>query len=170
MEVGAVIGPDVLAVGLLTFALGVVVGGLVDLVLSKVDVDLAGIVVDPVDDPGRQHAPFAEDPEAGIGDDVAPADVVGSGIEVADGAVRGDDLEADQVSGLRPGGVSPAPEVSYRAALRWYAHSTHLLMPSLPRTPHFQTAYSLPNQHGFGWGMASQNWCDISPGIPRSSA
>src|SRR5215207_11053413 len=49
IEEGAVVGPDVLAVGLLTLAFGVVVGGLVDLVLGEVEVDLAGIVVDPVD-------------------------------------------------------------------------------------------------------------------------
>src|SRR5215218_2235453 len=126
IEVGAVVGPDVLPVGLLTLAFGVVVGSLVDLVLGEVDVDLAGVVVDPVDDPGRQHALFAEDPEAGIDHDVAAADVVGGGVEVADGAVGGDDLEADQVSGLRPSRVSIAPEVSYRVALRWYAHRTHL--------------------------------------------
>jgi hypothetical protein len=46
---------------------------------------------------------FSKDPEPGIDDDVAPADVIGGGIEVADGAVGGDDLETDQVSGLRPG-------------------------------------------------------------------
>ena len=54
------------------------------MVLNEVDVDLAGVVVDPVDDPGRQHAPFAEDPEPGIDDDVAAADVVSGGVEVAD--------------------------------------------------------------------------------------
>jgi hypothetical protein len=99
-EVGTVVGPDVLAVSLLAFPLGVVVGGLADLAFSEVDVDLAGIIVDPVNDPGRQYAHFAEDPEAGIDDDVTPADVVGGGIEVADGAVGGDDLEAGQISGL----------------------------------------------------------------------
>jgi hypothetical protein len=52
-EIRAVVGPDVLAVGLLPLAFGVVVWGLADLVLGEVDVDLAGIVVDPVDDPGR---------------------------------------------------------------------------------------------------------------------
>jgi len=51
IEVGAVVGPDVLPVGLLTLAFGVVVGSLVDMVLGEVDVDLAGVVVDPVDDP-----------------------------------------------------------------------------------------------------------------------
>src|SRR5829696_20875 len=138
VEEGAVVGPNVLAVGLLTLPFGVVVGGLTDLVLGEVDVDLAGLVVDPVDDPGRQHALFAEDPEAGIDDDVAAADVVGGGIEVADGAVSSDDLEADQVRGFRPGGVSPAPEVSHGAALRWYAHSTHL-------QPLFTQGTSFPN-------------------------
>jgi hypothetical protein len=52
-EIRAVVSPDVLAVGLLPLAFSVVVWGLADLVLGEVDVDLAGIVVDPVDDPGR---------------------------------------------------------------------------------------------------------------------
>src|SRR5215218_8757073 len=43
---GAVVGPDILAVGLLTLALGVIVGGLVDLVLSKIDVSIQ-VVADP---------------------------------------------------------------------------------------------------------------------------
>jgi hypothetical protein len=69
-EEGTVVGPDVLAVGLLALPFGVVVGGLADLVLGQVDIDLPAVVVDSVDDPGRQYALFAEDPDAGIDDDV----------------------------------------------------------------------------------------------------
>jgi hypothetical protein len=39
-EEGTVVGPDVLAVGLLALPFGVVVGGLADLVLGQVDIDL----------------------------------------------------------------------------------------------------------------------------------
>src|SRR5215216_4403906 len=150
-EVGAVVGPDILAVGFLAFPLGVIVGGLTDLVLGQVDVDLAALVVDPVDDPGRQHALFAEDPEAGVDHDVASADVVGGGVEVADGAVGGDDLEADQVSGLRLGGVSIAPEVSHRVHL-----------PRLPTAAtRFQTTYSCLSGAGRNAEMAGWTWCDM---------
>jgi hypothetical protein len=63
-------------------------GGLADLILDQVDVDLPVVVVDSVDNPGRQHALFAEDPDAGIDDDIASADVVGGCVDVADGAIR----------------------------------------------------------------------------------
>src|SRR5262245_10948125 len=52
-------------------------GRLLDLVLAARDVHLALLVIDPLDGAGRQHYLRAEDPSAGVDDQVAAADLVG---------------------------------------------------------------------------------------------
>ena len=50
---------------------GVVVGRVLDLILGHRDVDLLVVTVDPLDDPGGDHALLAEDPESGVDDQPA---------------------------------------------------------------------------------------------------
>src|SRR5215213_8149617 len=64
-----------------------------DLVLRPVDVHLLVGGVDPVDHTGREHDLLAEDPRAGVDNDVARADVVGRLVDLPDASVGRLDAE-----------------------------------------------------------------------------
>jgi len=53
--------------------------------------------VDPVDHTGREHDLLAEDPRAGVDNDVARADVVGRLVDLPDASVGRLDAEAREV-------------------------------------------------------------------------
>jgi hypothetical protein len=74
---------------------------LLDLILRAVDPNLLYVVIDALDHTGGQHHLLAEDPRAGVDDDVALPHVVARLVDLADRAVDGFDLMTGEIA---PGG------------------------------------------------------------------
>src|SRR4051794_25273529 len=115
-------------------------GRVLDLVLRAVDEDLLLVAVHLVDHAGRDHDLLAEDPRAGVDDDVRATDLRGRGIDLADAAVERFDVETDQILDV-PLAVGVRPHL-------WCAHAFLLIdsmwggepdgsppFPRLPRAP-----------------------------------
>src|SRR5262245_15160102 len=79
------------------------VRGLLDLVLRHRHEDLAVIMVNPGEHPGRNQALLAEDPEPGVYDQVLTAGLGGRLVDVADASIGRFDVVPDEPAGL--GGV-----------------------------------------------------------------
>src|SRR5215213_751795 len=94
VRVAVVVRAELRAVPLLLVRVLVELGRVLDLVLASVDDNRLRIEVDALDHRGREHDLLAEDPRAGVDDDVARADVVGRLVDLADPAVGRLDLEA----------------------------------------------------------------------------
>src|SRR5262245_23365296 len=112
----AVVGPQLAAVLLAAVQRRVVFGGLLDLVLRAVHVDLLVRRVDALDHAGGAHAFLTEDPRAGVDDDVARPDLVGRLVDLPDRAVQRLDavprnVEAGGRVGAQPPGFPVCPDV-----------------------------------------------------------
>src|SRR5215218_4494555 len=83
--------------------------GVLDLVLRAVDEHRLGVVVDAVDEAGRNQDLLAEDPGAGIDDEEATAHLGRRLVHLADLPVAGLDLEARH--GLRRNPFTERPHV-----------------------------------------------------------
>src|SRR3954451_25012584 len=97
VRVVVVVGADLRAIPLLPVHALVELGRVLDLVLASVDDNRLRIEIDSLDHRGRKQDLLAEDPRAGVDDDVARADVVGSFVDLPDPAVSRLDLETGEV-------------------------------------------------------------------------
>ena len=105
----AVVATDALPVARLAVDVLVELGAVLDLVLRAVDEDLLRRRGRRAGSPGRQHHLLAEDPRAGVDDDVAGADLVRRLVDLADPAVGRLDLEALEVR-AGPGRFTIGPQ------------------------------------------------------------
>src|SRR5687768_4210075 len=117
-----VVAADLVAVGLVAVPRLVELGRALDLVLRPLDEDRLRVEVDPLDDVGRQHDLLAEDPRAGVDDDVATRRVVRRLVDLPDAAVDRLDAEAGEIEpaahvGTERAWVPVRPGIGCRGAL-----------------------------------------------------
>ena len=97
-SLGLVVAGDLLVIaGVADVLVLVELGGLPDLVRREADVDLALGLVDRLHGSGGQQDVLAEDPHAGVDDEVRGGDVVRVLVGLTDAAVGGFDRVSDQL-------------------------------------------------------------------------
>src|SRR5688500_11723960 len=95
--VATVIIADSVAVGGFVVAALVKLGGILNLVLCQIDVDLPSVGVEAIDGAGGQEHLLAEDPRPRIDHDVAGSDLIGRLIHCANPAVGTFYVIADEI-------------------------------------------------------------------------
>src|SRR5262249_7617290 len=94
----AVVAAELMAGGGVFHARLVELRRVLDLVLRAVHVHPLVVRIDAIDDAGREHHLLAEDPRSGVDDDRARPGLGRRAVDLADGAVDGLDLVADDVT------------------------------------------------------------------------